>query len=155
MRKIFIAAVLLISAISAAAQDYVFNRAPLAPTDFAELPIGAIKAEGWLHDQLVRQKDGMTGHLDELYSEVVGADNAWIGGEGDTWERGPYWLDGLVPLAYLLGDEELIAKSKVWTEAMLTMTYEDGYFGNRISRKYIEGFQRGKAEDWWPKMVAL
>ena len=44
--------------ISAAAQDYVFNRYPLAETDYAELPIGAIKAEGWLHDQLVRQKDG-------------------------------------------------------------------------------------------------
>lgn len=141
--------------ISAAAQDYVFNRYPLAQTDYAELPIGAIRAEGWLHDQLVRQKDGFTGHLDEVYREVVGPDNAWIGGEGDTWERGPYWIDGLVPLAYLLGDEELIAKANVWVEAMLTTTYEDGYFGNRISRKYIEGFQRGKAEDWWPKMVAL
>ena len=53
--------------ICAAAQDYVFSRYPLAETDYAELPIGAIKAEGWLHDQLVRQKDGMTGHLDELY----------------------------------------------------------------------------------------
>ena len=72
--------VLFFIGFGAFAQDYVFNRAPLAPTQFAELPIGAIKAEGWLHDQLVRQKDGMTGHLDELYSEVVGADNAWIGG---------------------------------------------------------------------------
>ena len=110
------------------AQEYVFNRLPLVATDYAELPIGAIKAEGWLHDQLVKQKDGMTGHLDELYREVVGPDNAWIGGEGDTWERGPYWLDGLVPLAYLLGDEELIAKSKVWTESMLTMVYVGGAF---------------------------
>lgn len=139
----------------AAAQSYSPNRAPLCPNTYSELPIGAIKAEGWLYDQLLRQKDGLTGHLDELYGEVVGSNNAWIGGEGDTWERGPYWLDGLVPLAYLLEDEQLIAKSKVWTEAMLTMVYDDGYFGNRISRKYIEGFQRGKAEDWWPKMVAL
>ena len=80
---------LLISAFafSVSAQEYVFNRQPLVATDYAELPIGAIKAEGWLHDQLVKQKDGMTGHLDELYREVVGPDNAWIGGEGDTWER--------------------------------------------------------------------
>ena len=154
MKKAFILILIFIS-LTASAQDYIFNRHPLAPTEFAELPIGAIRAQGWLHDQLVRQKDGMTGHLDEYYREVVGPDNAWIGGEGDTWERGPYWIDGLVPLAYLLGDEELIAKAKVWVEAMLTTTYEDGYFGNRISRKYIEGFQRGKAEDWWPKMVAL
>ena len=97
MKRIIILTVLALSALSASAQDYIFNRAPLAPTQYAELPIGAIKAEGWLYDQLVRQKDGMTGHLDELYAEVVGADNAWIGGEGDTWERGPYWLDGLMP----------------------------------------------------------
>ena len=155
MKRILLTTLTAAMAFSAAAQDYVFNRPPLVETHFAELPIGAIKAEGWLYDQLVRQKDGFTGHLDEVYGEVVGADNAWIGGEGDTWERGPYWLDGLMPLAYLLGDEELIAKATVWSEAMLTMVHEDGYFGNRISRKYIEGFQRGKAEDWWPKMVAL
>ena len=86
MKRLFIFLSVSLAAVSAAAQDYVFNRHPLVPTEFAELPVGAIKAEGWLHDQLVRQKDGMTGHLDELYREVVGPDNAWIGGEGDTWE---------------------------------------------------------------------
>jgi hypothetical protein len=147
MKRILTAVICVAVALSATAQDYIFNRHPLVATDFAELPIGAIKAQGWLHDQLVRQKDGFSGHLDEVYREVVGPDNAWIGGEGDTWERGPYWIDGLVPLAYLLGDEELIAKANVWVEAMLTTATEDGYFGNRISRPYIEGFQRGKAED--------
>lgn len=134
--------------------EIVFNRAPLADDAFAELPLGAIKPQGWLLDQLERQRDGMTGHLDELYA-IVGDDNAWIGGEGDTWERGPYWIDGLLPLAYLLDDEALIAKALRWTEAMLDSAREDGYFGNAVSRPYIEGLQRGKAEDWWPKMVAL
>ena len=135
--------------------EIVFNRAPLADDAYAELPLGAIRPKGWLLDQLERQRDGMTGHLDSLYAPVVGDDNAWIGGEGDTWERGPYWIDGLLPLAYLLDDEKLIAKALRWTEAMLTSAREDGYFGNAVSRPYIEGFQRGKAEDWWPKMVAL
>ena len=138
-----------------AGPEPVFNRAPLQDDAYAELPIGAIKPQGWLLQQLERQRDGMTGHLDELYSIVVGDDNAWIGGEGDTWERGPYWIDGLLPLAYILGDETLIAKSLKWTEAMLTTSREDGYFGNSVSRPYIEGLQRGLAEDWWPKMVAL
>lgn len=154
MKKILFI-MLLSASLNAAAQNYVFNRAPLAENDFAELPIGAIKAEGWLLDQLVRQKDGMTGNLDVLYEKIVGPDNAWIGGEGDTWERGPYWLDGLTPLAYILDDEQLISKAKVWIEAMLNSQTEDGYFGNRISRSYIPGYQRGNAEDWWPKMVAL
>ena len=90
--------------------EIVFNRAPLTDDAFAELPLGAIKPQGWLLDQLERQRDGMTGHLDSLYAPVVGDDNAWIGGEGDTWERGPYWIDGLLPLAYILDDEVLIAK---------------------------------------------
>ena len=135
--------------------DIVFNRAPLADDAYAELPLGAIRPQGWLLDQLQRQRDGMTGHLDSLYAIVVGDDNAWIGGEGDTWERGPYWIDGLLPLAYILEDENLIQKALKWTEAMLSSAREDGYFGNAVSRPYIEGLQRGKAEDWWPKMVAL
>jgi hypothetical protein len=136
-------------------QGYMFNRAPLAENHFAELPLGAIKPEGWLLDQLHRQRDGMTGHLDELYEKIVGPDNAWIGGEGDTWERGPYWLDGLTPLAYILEDKELISKVNIWVEAMIKSQTEDGYFGNRVSRPYMKGYQRGNAEDWWPKMVAL
>lgn len=64
--------------------DVVFNRAPLADDAFAELPLGAIKPKGWLLDQLERQRDGMTGHLDSLYAPIVGDNNAWIGGEGDT-----------------------------------------------------------------------
>ena len=97
----------------------------------------------------------MTGHLDSLYAIVVGDNNAWIGGDGDTWERGPYWIDGLLPLAYLLDDEALIQKSLKWTEAMLTSAREDGYFGNAVSRPSQSGIQRDNAEDWWPKMVAL
>ncbi len=137
------------------AQEIMFNRAPLANDAYAELPLGAIKPQGWLLDQLKRQRDGMTGHLDSLYPSVVGDNNAWLGGEGDTWERGPYWIDGLLPLAYLLDDEQMIRKALRWVEAFLSSSREDGYFGNTISRPYIPGLQRGNAEDWWPKMVAL
>ena len=136
-------------------QAQVFNREPLAGGDYALLPLGAVKAEGWLQDQLRRQASGMTGHLDELYPEVVGDDNAWLGGEGDTWERGPYWIDGLLPLAYLLDDKALIAKAERWVEAMINSATPEGYFGNGTDHPYIEGLQRGKSHDWWPKMVAL
>ena len=90
----------LLFAAGAQAQPYLFNRAPLEEVSYAELPLGAIRPEGWLKEQLKRQADGLTGHLDEIYPEVMGPDNAWLGGEGDAWERGPYWLDGLLPLAY-------------------------------------------------------
>ncbi|HEY6082149.1 MAG TPA: hypothetical protein VIU45_01750, partial [Chitinophagaceae bacterium] len=85
--------------------NYVQNKAPLLPKPYLELPIGAIQPRGWLKTQLVKMRNGMTGHLDSLYSQVVGKRNGWLGGDGDVWERGPYWLDGLVPLAYILNDE--------------------------------------------------
>lgn len=133
----------------------VFNRDPLLGGNYAQLPLGAVKARGWLLDQLQRQADGLTGHLDELYPEVVGDNNAWLGGDGDTWERGPYWIDGLLPLAYILQDKALIAKAEKWTEAMIVSATPEGYFGNGTDHPYIEGLQRGKSHDWWPKMVAL
>lgn len=146
---------LLMTSVSLCAQCYIANRVPLTESRYLELPIGAIKAEGWLHQQLVLQKDGVTGHLDELYPNVVGARNAWLGGDGDAWERGPYWVDGLLPLAYLLDDKDLKDKAQVWVEAILGSQKEDGYFGPDTDRGPEPGLQRDNSHDWWPKMVAL
>ena len=46
----------------------------------------------------------------------MGPRNGWLGGDGDVWERGPYWIDGLLPLAYILNDQALIDKVKPWVE---------------------------------------
>ena len=149
------ALLLTLSLPSLRGQEPVFNRAPLKENRYGELPLGAVRPEGWLLDQLERQRDGLTGHLDVLYEPIVGDNNAWLGGDGDTWERGPYWIDGLLPLAYILDDKELKDKALKWVNAMLDSAREDGYFGNATDHPYIEGFQRGKSHDWWPKMVAL
>ena len=122
------------------------------------LPVGAIVPGGWLKEQLNRMRDGMTGHLDTLYHEVLGERNGWLGGDGDAWERGPYWLDGLVPLAYILNDQSLIEKVQPWIEWTLNSQSKDGYFGPRSPEKDPlpeEGLQRDKAADWWPRMVML
>ncbi len=68
--------------------NYVTSRAPLKETPYLELPLGTIKPDSWLKDQLQRMADGMTGNLDEIYPEVVGPRNGWLGGDGDGWERG-------------------------------------------------------------------
>lgn len=120
-----------------------------------ELPLGAVKADGWLQQQLLLQKEGLSGNLDEVYPNVVGKRNAWLGGDGDAWERGPYWIDGLLPLAYLLDDQELKDKAQVWVEAILNSQKEDGYFGPDTDRGPEPGLQRNNSHDWWPKMVAL
>ena len=134
---------------------YVNNRAPLRPNPYIELPLGAIKPQGWLREMLVRQKNGSSGKLDELYPLVMGERNGWLGGNGDQWERGPYWIDGLLPLAYILDDKDLIAKTKPWIEWTLNSLQPNGYFGPKTNYPYEKGVQRDNSEDWWPKMVML
>jgi DUF1680 family protein len=137
---------------------YLSNRSPLAATPYLELPLGSIKANGWLEDQLRHMADGLTGHLDEIYPEVVGPRNGWLGGDGDGWERGPYWIDGLLPLAYILDDERLKQKAQPWIEWTLANQAESGYLGPipfKTEPEPERGIQKGPREDWWPKMVML
>lgn len=162
LAKAFIASFASIAIASAApvgevsvSGNYQNNRQPLLQKTYIELPLGAIKAEGWMQEQLVRMKNGMTGHLDEVYEKVMGSRNGWLGGDGDVWERGPYWIDGLLPLAYILNDQALIEKTKPWVEWTLASQKPDGYFGPDTDRSYEPGLQRDNAHDWWPKMVML
>ena len=135
--------------------NYPNNRYPLASKPYIELPIGDVKPAGWLKIQMERMCTGMTGHLDSIYTKVMGPRNGWLGGDGDVWERGPYWIDGLLPLAYIMNDEALIQKVKPWVEWTLASQKPNGYFGPDTDRDYEPGLQRDNAQDWWPKMVML
>lgn len=134
---------------------YVPNRAPLASKTYMAMPLGSISAEGWLNEQLNRMASGLTGNLDHIYEPVCGPRNCWVGGDGDAWERGPYWIDGLLPLAYILKNDTLKAKVKPWIEWTLASQQESGQFGPTVDRPYEPGLQRGNAQDWWPRMVVL
>lgn len=136
---------------------YIANRQPLMAKPFLELPLGAIQPKGWLLEQLHTMANGLTGNLDERYPQVVGPRNGWLGGDGDGWERGPYWIDGLLPLAYILQDERLIAKTRPWIEWCVTNQQTDGYFGpdELIDPTPEPGLQKTNRRDWWPKMVML
>jgi uncharacterized protein len=137
---------------------YLQNKAPLTMKPYLELPLGKIKPQGWLFEQLERMRDGMTGHLDEIYPEVMGNRNGWLGGDGDGWERGPYWIDGLLPLAYILDDEALKAKVQPWIEWTIKNQSDNGYLGPvpfEVEPEPEEGLQKSMRRDWWPKMVML
>lgn len=134
---------------------YLNNRAPLLTKDYMELPLGAVRPLGWLKEQMERMCCGMTGSLDKLYSKVMGPRNGWLGGDGDVWERGPYWIDGLLPLAYIMDDSKLKDKVQPWVEWALKSQQLNGYFGPYIDRVPESGLQRNNASDWWPRMVVL
>ena len=129
----------------------VKNRPPLAPNAFYLLPLAAIKPKGWLRRQLEIQADGLTGHLDEFWPDV-GPRSGWLGGTGESWERGPYYLDGLLPLAYLLDDQKLIAKVKKWVDWTLDHQRPDGAIGPQAPAGAKDA---ARYQDWWPKMIML
>ena len=103
---------------------------------------GNIRIEGWLRNVLECYSDGLLGHLEEIWPDV-GPDNAWKGGNGDSWERGPYYVDGLVPMSFLLESDILKAKADVWISNALSSQRPDGDFGPVQN------------DDWWPRMVML
>ena len=84
-----------------------------------------LKPEGWLHRQLKIQAEGLSGNLHKIWPDI--RDSKWIGGDREGWERVPYWLDGFIPLAYHLEDEEMIATVKKYIDAIISAQEEDGW----------------------------
>ncbi len=84
-----------------------------------------VKPQGWLRRQLEIQAEGLSGNLHKIWPDI--RDSAWIGGNREGWERVPYWLDGFIPLAYLLKNEELIATVKKYIDAIVSAQQEDGW----------------------------
>jgi hypothetical protein len=136
---------------------YITNQAPLIEQPYTELPTGAIKPQGWLLEQLNIMNKGVTGHLDEVFS-MIKNDNGWLGGKGDSLEATPYWLDGALPLAYLLDDQGLKDKVQKYVNWSLDTQRPSGYFGpitqyERKNNAKVEKADQG--DDWWPRMVML
>ena len=112
--------------------------AGLAPLAFTPLPIGAIRPTGWLLRQLRIQADGLTGHLDEFWPDV--GQSQWFGGKAEGWERAPYWLDGAVPLAWILNDEPMKARITRYVDHIVTHQRPDGWYSpypeDVVSKRY-------------------
>ncbi len=128
-------------------------------TRYREVPVGSIKPGGWLLTQLQTMRDGSTGRLDEIHAKLRD-ENGWLGYAGDGWEETPYWLDGAVPLAYLLDDPELKAKVMRYINWTLNNQRTSGYFGPITKQEREKGSEItpencSAGEDWWPKMIML
>lgn len=122
-----------------------------------------IKPHGWIKKQLEIQLNGLGGNLDKVWPDV--RDSAWVGGNCEGWERVPYWLDGFIPMAYLLQNEDAITRAKRYVNAILDRQQEDGWICpctleerekydlwsyfliGKVLAQYCEFFEDARAED--------
>lgn len=122
----------------------------LKPLSYQPLSLGSVRPLGWLHSQLRLQANGLSGHLDKFWPDV--AESRWFGGEAEGWERAPYWLDGVLPLAHLLDDQKLKDRINGYIDYILTHQGEDGWLGPRQS--FIKQ-QEQERVDIWSLFLAL
>lgn len=107
-----------------------------------KLPIKHIRLSGIHQNLLFSQSKGLTKHIGSVFKDLSD-DSAWLGGNGESWERGPYYIDGLIPLAYLTEDQELIDMATKWVESIFKSQDDSGFFGPRSNH------------DWWPRAVVM
>ena len=125
-------------------QNYVSNQGELLETPLVQLPLGAVKARDWLENQLLLQKDNLTGNM-KKFNNYNYETSEWLNHQsGDNWEKGTYFFRGLVALAYALDDAALKEEAQQWVEAILSSQTESGAFGPNSS-----------LENWWSRMPAL
>lgn len=97
----------------------------LNKSSFRFLPMNEIKPSGWLLEQLKTQAQGLSGNLDKFWPDIK--DSNWIGGEAEGWERLPYWLDGFIPLAFLLDDEDMKNRAHRYMNSIIQKQEDDGW----------------------------
>jgi hypothetical protein len=121
-------------------QHYIVNRAPLKQTAFVHLPPGAVKARGWLNDQLRVQADGLTSYLWSAFDCASGDANP------------PYHQEGIVALALVLGDNpRLSALAKGYVDRRLTLETKPALtFGNASIMRFLIEYQEATGD---PRIV--
>lgn len=104
-----------------------------------------IAPRGWILEQLKQQAEGLNGQLDKVWKDVY--DSKWLGGMSDGGERLPYFLDGYIPLAYLLRDEDKIARARKYIDCILSCQHDNGCF-------YPKG-EEDEPKDLWSVYLIL
>lgn len=97
------------------------------------IPINCISAEGWLQEYLLRQREGITGHIEKCGKPFYTEKCLWEqDAEGFRWpayEQWAYWVDGALKCAYIINDEELLSRMIRIIDVAIEQAQEDGYIG--------------------------
>ncbi|OTB06708.1 hypothetical protein M426DRAFT_20804 [Hypoxylon sp. CI-4A] len=97
---------------------------------YKALDLGSIKPLGWFKDQLELEAEGLSGNMFDFYRFVH--DSRYLGGSFEysgLSEASPYWFNGLVPLAFGLGDDRILSQVKYYLDYILDHQQEDGWIG--------------------------
>jgi hypothetical protein len=123
---------------------------------FTPLPFQHIHPQGWLKAQLRTQAAGLSGHLDLFWPDVQRS--RWFGGDAEGWERAPYWLDGVIPLAALLDDgapekADLVQRIHGHIDDILARQEEDGWLGPRQMNDGVRQVTAESFHDVWSQFL--
>jgi hypothetical protein len=127
-------------------------RSELLEPALRPLRLGTLAPRGWLAGQLRIQAEGLSGNLDLFWPDV--ASSRWFGGTAEAWERAPYWLDGVVPLSFLLPGSALAQRVKEKVAFVVEHQQEDGWLGPRQMVVHA-GAAAAPRYDLWAQFLAL
>jgi hypothetical protein len=120
---------------------------------YYQLPVGAVKPRGWLATTMRISGEGITGHLHEYRPDSFWRtwdDRAYRGKleleksgnlSHEVWwpyEQQAYWADGLVQLAYIIGDPRLKSIADEFVTKALSGQTSDGYIGGWPNHPYTK-----------------
>jgi hypothetical protein len=106
----------------------------LRPRAFIFPPLSDTKPKGWLQTQSRIQADTLGGHLEYFFVN----NSLWMKDYANLstvpypqkdLETVPYWLNGILPLAYQLNDTFLLNVSHTYISAILDRQEPDGWCG--------------------------
>ncbi|MFA6127193.1 MAG: beta-L-arabinofuranosidase domain-containing protein [Bacteroidales bacterium] len=144
---------------------------------FDYLRFGEIRPTGWIREQMDRDLDGFTGHLDELAPDLILRDDIYgknrltkrdknkdVGNikEGADWEiqylwwnseSQSNWRDGYIRQAILTGAEEHLRKVSAYLGHILSTQDSNGYLG--IYDKNLRYHFNGENGELWAKATLL
>ncbi|KAI5866575.1 hypothetical protein GGS23DRAFT_615109 [Durotheca rogersii] len=125
----------LASASSSSPGSTYQNGTTLTQPVFRTLDLGSIKPLGWFKDQLELAAAGLSGNMFDFYRFVH--DSRYIGGSTEYSgldEASPYWFNGVVPLAFGLGDARLLGQARYYLDYVLDHQQPDGWIGFETTR---------------------